>query len=309
MKRSILENTTRLSQGRILRALMTAMFIALALLLMGQIPNQALCANLAGKVDSEKQALELLDKGELAAAGGHFEEAARYWRRALEIKPGWSKAKTRLAGLDQRKKCFPAQMAALERGSRARLAYVEGVAKFNQGDYQAAANLFAQCLEVYPGDQMASQNLALARAMRRDMKEGSLQVDCRPQGKVFLDGKARGNTPLTLERIPVGRHEVAVEAYGARAVKQIEVKPRTLSSVDLRLYGGCLEVTCQPQAEIWLDGRSLGQSPFKMTGLPVGDHVLRARCTGHCEKEYTLRLEKGQVAKLDIKLSPDSKEK
>jgi tetratricopeptide (TPR) repeat protein len=267
---------------------------------MAQIPTQALGAD---------QAMVMLDKGELAAAAGRFDEAARCWRKALEIKPGWDKAKARLAGLDQRKKRFPAQMAALERGSRARLAYVEGVEKFNQGDYRASAMLFAQCLEVYPGDQPAARNMALARAMQRDMAEGSLQVDCRPPGIVYVDGKARGTTPLTLERIPVGGHEVAVEAFGARAVEQIEVKPRTLSSVDLRLYGGCLEVTCQPQAEIWLDERSLGQSPFKMTGLPVGDHVLRASCPGYCEKKYQVRLEKGPVANLDIKLIPSTKEK
>jgi tetratricopeptide (TPR) repeat protein len=309
MHSSILDNAAALSHRRITHAFMAAMFFALALLLMTQIPNQALGADQAAKADSAKQAMEMLDKGELAAAAGRFEEAARLWREALEIKPGWHKAEARLAGLAQRKKRFPAQMASLERGSRARLAYVEGVDKFNQGDYLAAEMLFAQCLEVYPGDQAVSQNLALARAMRRDMAEGSLQVACLPQGVIILDGKARGTTPLTLEQIPVGRHEVAVEAYGARAVKQIEVKPRTLTSVELRLYGGCVEVTCQPQAEIWLDGLRLGNTPFKMTGLPVGDHVLRASCPGHCEKRYPLRLEKGEVAKLDIKLSPITKEK
>jgi tetratricopeptide (TPR) repeat protein len=309
MKRPVLDRAATLPQGRILRALMTAIFIALALFLMAQIPNQALGAAQAAKTDSAKQAMEMLDKGELAAAAGRFEEAARLWRGALEIKPGWDRAEARLAGLEQRKKRFPAQMAALERSSRARLAYVEGVEKFNQGDYQAAAGLFAQCLEVYPGDELSSKNLALARAMQRDMGQGSLQVACRPPGKVYVDGKPRGTTPLTLEQIPVGGHEVAVEAYGARAVKEIEIKPRTLSSVTLQLYGGCLEVTCQPQAEIWLDERSLGQSPFKMTGLPVGDHVLRASCPGYCEKKYQVRLEKGPVANLDINLSPNPKEK
>jgi len=291
------------------RAVGVILAIALTVLLMGLAPKPALGADQAAKADSAKQAIEMLDQGELAAAAGRFEEAARLWRKALEIKPGWDKAEARLAGLAQRKKSFPAQMAALERGSQARLAYVEGVDKFNRGDYQAAAKLFAQCLEVYPGDQLASQNLNLARAMQRDMGEGSLWVACLPQGVIFLDGKARGTTPLTLEQIPVGRHEVAVEAYGARAVKEIEIKPRTLTSVDLRLYGGCLEVTCQPQAEIWLDERSLVQSPFKMTGLPVGDHVLRASCPGYCEKKYKVRLEKGPVANLDIKLSPNPKEK
>lgn len=309
MKCSILDSAAAIPQRRTLRRLVAALFIALALFLMALGPNQVLGADQAAKTDIDKQAIGMLDKGELAAAAGRFEKAANYWRKALEIKPDWDKAEARLAGLEQRKKRFPSQMTALQRGSRARLAYVEGVDKFNHGDYRAAARLFAQCLEIYPGDHLARQNLALARAMQRDMGEGSLQVACRPQGHVYVDGKPHGTTPLTLHKIPVGNHEIAVEAYGARVVKDIEVKPRTLSSIDLRLYGGCLEVTCQPQAEIWLNERRLGQSPLKMTGLPVGDHVLLVRCQGYCEKKYPVRLEKGPVAKLDIKLSPNPKDK
>jgi tetratricopeptide (TPR) repeat protein len=309
MKSSSLEAVgpllTRCTPG----ALGAVLAVVMALFLMGLLPNPALGANRAANADSAKQALQMLDKGELAAAAGRFEEAARYWRRALEIKPAWPKAKARLAELPLRKKRFPAQMAALERGSRARLAYVEGVQEFNQGDYRAAADRFAACLDVYPQDQLAAKNQALSRAMQRDMGEGSLQVDCRPPGKAYLDGQLQGSTPLTLHQISIGRHQVAVEAYGARAVKEIEIKPRTLSSLALTLYGGRLEVTCQPDAEISLDGRRLGQSPLKMTGLPVGEHLLQASCPGYGQQKVKVLLKGNQATKLELKLRSIAKEK
>ncbi len=309
MRQIFIDSAATLPQRRVLRTLMTVLALTLALFVLGQFQNTALGAAQATEVDSGKQALEMLDKGELAAAAGRFEEAARCWRRALEIKPGWPKAQARLAEIPMRKKRFPVEKAARERGSQARLAYVEGIGKFNAGDYRTAAELFASCLEVFPGDQFAVEHLALSRTMLRDMAQGSLQVDCQPRGKVYVDGKPRGSTPLTLHQVPTGTHQVAVEEYGARAVKDIEIKPRTLTSVAFTLTGGLLEVTCEPKADIWLDGRHLGQSPLSMTGLPVGDHLLLARCRGYCEKRVTVHLEKGPVTKLDIELRPTPKEK
>jgi tetratricopeptide (TPR) repeat protein len=291
------------------RAFITVLALALTLFVFGQFPNPAIGATKAAQADKGKQALMMLDKGELAASAGRFEDAASCWRRALEIKPGWTKAQARLAEIPIRQKRFPAKKAARERGSRARLAYVDGVGKFNAGDYRRAVELFAACLDVYPQDQLAAKHLALSNAMLRDMAQGSLKVVCQPSAKVYLDGEQRGSTPITLNSITIGKHKVAVEEYGARAVKVVEIKPRTLSCVAFILTGGRLEVTCEPKAEIWLDGRHLGQSPLSMIGLPVGNHRLQACCSGYCEEIMKVRLEKGTASKLNLKLSPIAKER
>ena len=309
MKRLFKVGEGTLRRTAVVRLALRLTFLGLAPLFVGLALCPTRAAHAADAQGNTGQALEMLDKGELAAASGRFEEATRCWQKALELKPEWSKAQARLAELPSRQKRFPQEQADRERGVGARLAFVEGVQKFNEEDYQAAVDRFATCVEVHPQDQMAVRCLALARAMRRSMTLGSLQVDCRPGGQVFLDGKPQGPTPLTLRQVPIGRHEVAVEAYGARGMKVVEIKPRTMTGVALALYGGVIEVTSQPQAEIWLDGNRLGMSPFRMTGLPVGDFSLRAQCPGFHEKRLTVHLEKGTAVELDIKLSPMAKAK
>ncbi|MBI2877495.1 MAG: Hsp70 family protein [Candidatus Tectomicrobia bacterium] len=39
---------------------------------------------------------------------------------------------------------------------------------------------------------------------------GALTVNASPWGRVYVDGKERGETPLTIERIPAGRHQVRI---------------------------------------------------------------------------------------------------
>lgn len=273
------------------------MALTVAPLLAGSGQDNPWCLALAATAEQEARATELLDKGELAAASGRFTEAEGLWQRALQILPGWPPAQERLAELPHRRAVFAAEQVARERRSRARLALVEWIYCFNAGQYQAAAELFQACLEVFPGDELARHHLQACRRMLAELKRGSLYVTSDPQGR----------TPLIVEGVNIGRHKVSVSSCGADASRELEVKPRTMSTVSFAITGGTIEVICRPAAQIFLDGSYLGTTPLRVTGLPVGDHTLQVRRDGLPPKTLSVNLRGDSVNRLKLELRTETK--
>lgn len=171
-------------------------------------------------------ALTLLDQGELAAAGGNFEKARQLWEKALQQRPGWQTAQRRLAELPARSRNYAAQVREIALRQQASLDFVEGVGLFNQGRYQEAARLFAGAAEVLPDHPYAGQYLELAREQAHLAGHGSLQVDSTPPAMIYLDGQAKGRTPLLLPEVPAGEHTLVAEAQGVRLQQRIVIRGR-----------------------------------------------------------------------------------
>jgi hypothetical protein len=252
----------------------------------------------------EPKAMDLLDRGEFAAATGRFGQAQALWNQALEVKPGWSTARRRLAELPQRRLRFPGEEAERARKSAARLAYVEAITAFNHGDYRGSAEILEGVAAVFPQDGQVLGLLDLARGMAKGMGQGSLQVESAQQAQVKLDGRPVGMTPLRLEVVPVGRHRLEVEAFGGSEVKDIEIRPRTHSEVRLTVQGGGMLVTCSPRAQIFLDGRPMGESPLELLNLALGPHRLEVRAPGYETQGREVVLRAGEKPELEFTLTP-----
>jgi serine/threonine-protein kinase len=55
---------------------------------------------------------------------------------------------------------------------------------------------------------------AAPKAVRRG--RGYLSVDSRPYGKVYVDGKAVGNTPVIKYALPAGTHRVTIKSSNGK---------------------------------------------------------------------------------------------
>jgi len=207
---------------RWLAALALVMAVALAL------AGPALAEPEPGQA-AQAQALTLLDQGELAAAGGHFDKAEHLWQEALRARPAWPVAQQRLAQLPARRQGYAAQVARIARDQKASLDFVEGVTLFNQGDYAGAAKIFQNVAETLPGHPFARQYLADAQAQAQAIGYGSLTVESNLPAKISLGGRAVGVTPLTLNDLPVGEHVVTAEANDAQARQTVVIRGRTTS--------------------------------------------------------------------------------
>ncbi|MFH1061089.1 MAG: PEGA domain-containing protein, partial [Pseudomonadota bacterium] len=130
------------------------------------------------------------------------------------------------------------QQELIEQRRQARLTFVEGVDLFNVGRYAEAEQRFLAFLAVFPGDNQGEHFLALTRKTLASLDTGHLRVTCRQPASVFLDGRPVGATPLALDNLPAGRHQVEVRAGDASQSQAVEIKGRTTTSIafDLTRY-------------------------------------------------------------------------
>lgn len=172
-------------------------------------------------------AMALLDQGELAAAGGNFDQARQLWEKALQQRPGWEVVQRRLAELPARRRAYADQVQEIERDQQASLDFVEGVNLFNQGRYQEAARILASVVAVLPDHPYAAQYLEMAQTQAGLASHGSLRVDSTPPATIYLDGQAVGQTPVSLDKVPAGQHTLIAEAHGIRLERQIVIQGRS----------------------------------------------------------------------------------
>jgi hypothetical protein len=106
---------------------------------------------------------------------------------------------------------------------------------------------------------------------------GTLKVDSRPPGaEVFVDGKPRGRTPLSID-LAAGDHRLEVGsrsnprvipvsiAAGARVQQYVEL-PEVAQRGELRV------VSEPPGARVVVDGTERGVAPITVTDLTPGEH-------------------------------------
>ena len=126
---------------------------------------------------------------------------------------------------------------------------------------------------------------------------GWLLVRTVPAGAaVTVDGVSRGETPLSLEDVAYGEHEVGVglTGFGSESQRVTISATETVATVGLALTPtrdlgtrpgaaetGSLDVESRPAgARIMVDGELAGTTPTRLD-LPVGRHVVRIELDGY----------------------------
>lgn len=108
---------------------------------------------------------------------------------------------------------------------------------------------------------------------------GTLRVDSTPKGsQVFVDGAARGSTPLTLQ-LASGKHALELRRNGATREFTLEVGAgeevsRRVDWSNVKPMGS-LAITSEPSgANVIVDGKARGVTPLTVGDLAVGSHTV-----------------------------------
>lgn len=127
---------------------------------------------------------------------------------------------------------------------------------------------------------------------------GSLYVVSNPtNAQVYLDTSYRGRTPLTVNNIATGDHNIELDLSGYYDWKSTVTVPsggtRTVSATMDPIpvsNTGWIYISSSPGgATVLLDGSNAGQTPssgsLKLNGIAAGDHTVKLQMSGY--QDYT----------------------
>ena len=115
---------------------------------------------------------------------------------------------------------------------------------------------------------------------------GILVVKTLPSGsEVFLDGEPVGVSPVTVDGVSSGVHQVEAKFEDLKALERVTVRASQVSRTDLELVGDRsvqLRVsTNPPDCQAFLDGQPVGTTPLILKHVSVGEHHLRLEKEEH----------------------------
>jgi hypothetical protein len=138
---------------------------------------------------------------------------------------------------------------------------------------------------------------------------GTLQLTTTPSGaEAFVDGEARGVTPLALT-LPPGDHRVEVRSNGVSRSVAVTMAAGAQLTEHVELtrespaLGGIEIATEPPGARVSLDGVSYGVSPIVIPDLEPGEHIVSVQSDAGSVKQVVL-VEAGATASLIVPLAP-----
>ena len=137
---------------------------------------------------------------------------------------------------------------------------------------------------------------------------GDLRVGSTPPGaQVWLDGKSRGITPLTLTNLPAGRHVVELKSGGGTVERTVAIAPNRTTEIDEPMFSGWLAVYSPFELVVSEGGRALRLDERNQVMLPPGRHTLRvANRTLAYDEVREVEMRPGETTSLTVTPSPST---
>jgi hypothetical protein len=147
---------------------------------------------------------------------------------------------------------------------------------------------------------------------------GRLIVRSTPPGaQVFVNGRRRGTTPLSLRNLAAGTYTLRLTRSGFdEATQRVSVAASGVRDVSVRLtreratptpasppasagFTGSLFVDSRPRgARVLLDGRDVGTTPLQLPDVRAGAHVVRMELPEHRAWTSSTRVVAGQTVRV-----------
>jgi hypothetical protein len=135
-------------------------------------------------------------------------------------------------------------------------------------------------------------------------RTGRLQVDSEPAGaRVIVDGRARGVTPVTVDGLTAGSHEVVLQSDDGSVRQSVDITADRTAEISEAIYAGWVQVSSTIELTITEGTRALHLDDRNQVLLPPGTHELRfeSRALGYHE---TRRVEVKPGATTAISIVP-----
>ena len=122
-----------------------------------------------------------------------------------------------------------------------------------------------------------------------DVTWGSLHITSEPPGaSVYIDNRYAGSTPFVNDDIQTGRYRISVRQSGYDNYNQtvtIAEGERASVNASLKAFGSLLIESDPSGAEVVIDGRVVGETPYRDPQISAGNYDVTIRKDGY--REYT----------------------
>jgi hypothetical protein len=115
-------------------------------------------------------------------------------------------------------------------------------------------------------------------------------------------GRLLGTTDTDRIMVATGRHDLELvnDALGYRATRTVQVAAGKVASLNLDLPNGTINLNASPWAEVWIDGRRVGETPIGNLQVPIGPHEVIFRHPQFGEKRHAVSVTMSGPARLSV---------
>ncbi len=136
---------------------------------------------------------------------------------------------------------------------------------------------------------------------------GDFYFKSEPVGAtVYIDEKPQtGVTPLTIENIPTGIHQISMKKGNYSGSQTVYLEPNEFKRVEIKLVKakGSLKIISQPlEADIFLDNKYSGKTPQTLSNLDAGEHRLKLSKSGYEDYEQVLSIKGNKQERITVDL-------
>ena len=107
-------------------------------------------------------------------------------------------------------------------------------------------------------------------------RAGGIRVSSPIELEVFEGDRRLGSTATGIVPAPAGRHEVDLvnSVLGFRSRQVVDVAAGQVVALTVSPPNGRININAVPWAEVFIDGKSLGETPIGNLSIPLGEHEI-----------------------------------
>jgi serine/threonine protein kinase len=131
---------------------------------------------------------------------------------------------------------------------------------------------------------------------------GWLSVKAPVMMEIKEAGRLIGTTDSDRLMMSAGRHEIELvnETLGYRGTKVVQVPAGKVAAVPVELPQGIVNINALPWAEVWIDGKRVGETPIGNLAVTIGPHEMVFRHPQFGEKKQAVSVTMHAPVRLSV---------
>ncbi len=133
----------------------------------------------------------------------------------------------------------------------------------------------------------------------------SVTINTLKGATILIDNERKGTSSIT-DDLMEGYYDVEVRlSHHKNATRQIQVvagQPQTITINPVPIYGSLDIVSSPRSANITIDGKSYGQTPYTVEQLLEGEHMVTLSLEGYAKETRSVTISEGQTASVSAML-------